>query len=150
MTQNTKLTNDEFIALRSVHRDPWAEGAGFQWKQQGKWLDVDDDGWARLVGTNEAYRWRGPLVNRGKVALALLVERGLVQEEVVRCCNGLCDHPGWRLWTLSPRGKGLMAVLGRCAARDKARLAELARAKAESFANAALSPLARLKKAILG
>ena len=150
MTQNAKLTNDEFIALRSVHRDPWAEGAGFQWKQQGKWLDVDDDGWARPVGTDEAYRWRGPLVKRGQAALALLLQRGLVQEETVRCCKGLCDHPGWRLWTLSPRGKGLIAVLSRRAARDKARLDALARAKAESLANAELSPLARLKKAILG
>lgn len=118
MAQNTKLTDDEFTALRSVARDPWASGAGFQWKHNGVWLEVEEDGWSRRVGSDEAYRWRGALIRRGQAARDLLLERGLVQVEDVRCCNGGCGHLAWELTTLTPRGKAMMDVLTARAARE--------------------------------
>lgn len=147
MPNKTRLSNDEFIALRSIHRDPWASGAGFQWKQNKVWLDVEDDGWARRVGTDDAYRWRGELVARGQAARESLLARGLAQEEEVRCCNGGCGNPGWMLTTLTPSGKALMAVLSRQAARDVSNREEAAAARLEA---AAPSLMASLKKAVFG
>jgi hypothetical protein len=120
MAQKTRLTDDEFKALRSVARDPWASGAGFQWKHNGVWLEVEEDGWSRRAGTDEAYRWRGALVQRGLAARDLLLDKGLVQEEEVPCCKGQCGHVAWVLTTLTPRGVALMAVLSREAAQVRA------------------------------
>lgn len=147
MPNRTRLSNDEFIALRSIHRDPWASGAGFQWKQRKVWLDVDEDGWTRRVGTNGAYRWRSDLATRGQTARELLLARGLAQEEEVRCCNGACGKPGWVLTTLTPNGKSLMAVLGRHAARD---VTDREDAAAARRAAAKPSPIASLKNFLFG
>lgn len=147
MPNKTRLSNDEFIALRSIHRDPWASGAGFQWKQNKVWLDVEDDGWARRVGTDGAYRWRGELVARGHVARESLLVRGLVQEEKVRCCNGACGKPGWTLTTLSRSGKVLMVVLGRQEARDISNREEAAAAR---LVASKPSLMTSLKKAVFG
>jgi hypothetical protein len=111
MLKNTRLSDDEFRALRSIARDPWASGAGFQWKHNRRWLDVADDGWSRRVGSEGAYSCRPRLVERGQAARNLLLARGLVKEEEVHCCNGGCGRTAWMLTTLTERGQALVFAL---------------------------------------
>lgn len=110
MQNATKLTNDEFLALRSIHRDPWCSRLGVLWKAHGVWLEVGEDGWARRAGSEDAYRWRGELIERAHAALDLLLQRGLVQEELVPCCpDPTCHRSDYLLWTLTKRGEGLIS-----------------------------------------
>ncbi len=103
MTNSTRrrLTTTEFMALRSIAREPWSEARGaIQWKFHRQWVHLHRDD-----------RWRyGSLIARAWDAAENLEKMGLVVRVAVRrCCNDpKCQEPKHDEIRLSESGELLL------------------------------------------
>jgi hypothetical protein len=124
MTSTFRLTNDCFIALRSLQLEDYILGADILWKHNRKWVRISADGWATSRDDGSC-RYPGVEVfDRAEKAIHQLAVLGLACEQVIRCCPGQACHLNDRLaWRLTAEGE-----------RFADRLREAARKKAQAIA----------------
>lgn len=112
-----RLTNDEFIALRSLSRDPWIghQGFHFTWKHRRRWWRIND-GMAVNHDTDKV-DWLAHLPHlevQAKAAFEKLEAMGLAQITEQLCCPGTeCHRNDRSLYTLTDAGWRLLTVLDR-------------------------------------
>ena len=98
------LSNDQFMALRSMCRSAWVDrgqrGMSFEWKHNGRWWKVDSLGRAWRLA--DAFAVGGVDICRREFADDIewkaisaareLARRGLAKSVFRRCCPGLDCH----------------------------------------------------------
>lgn len=114
MNKHPRLNNDDFIALRSVCREPWISARGFDgtilWKFNGKWFRVDQAEVAMSLVDDYAWSYKGSVWARAYCALDRIEAYGLVESNIVRCCPDTDCHLNDRLtWNITERGRALLA-----------------------------------------
>lgn len=102
-----RLSNDEFIALRSLHKGAWVmhHGFFFHWKHNRRWWYVNgSSGYAtRYIDCGPAElpkietRFLHQAASKARLAHESLRERGLARTTVDRCCPGTDCHRNDRL-----------------------------------------------------
>lgn len=106
-----RLTNDQFMALRSIAREPWdLQWRRIQWKFNGKWFHLDSKGWrSALDAAYPAHCGYGQMRDRAWDAAWGLEALGLVEISTIRCCPGTSCHLNDRnLFQPSERGAELL------------------------------------------
>ena len=112
--QQPRLNTNQFMALRSIAREPWDVQSGrIQWRFNGKWFHLLRRDGARepleSVDGVGRYGGYGRIIEAAWDAAWELQGFGLVEVFTVRCCPGRAchanDRPGY---TLTPRGAALL------------------------------------------
>lgn len=115
--RTNRLTNTQFMALRSIAREPWTHKQdncrfSFQWKINKKWYclyDWKDDFLYAADGSgvrfySGAKRWS----MEAWEALESLIEIGLVEDCRTACPNSVEDIDDWHEYRLSDRGRDFL------------------------------------------
>ncbi|WP_149543103.1 hypothetical protein [Serratia marcescens] len=110
----TRLNNDQFMALRSIAREPWDIQQGrIQWHFSGKWFHLfrqygirasleSVDGIGGCCGFESVYE-------QALDAARILEGRGLVEVFTLRCCpNTPCHRNDRYEFRLTARGEKLL------------------------------------------
>ena len=109
-SKQSRLTTTQFLALRSIGREPWDHASGrYQWKYHGEWFYIDALQGLRtdLLGTWSMFA-HGNHIEKAMQAAADLIEAGLA--EVV---DLPAAHPPYRVsrvTMLTARGRSLLAM----------------------------------------
>jgi hypothetical protein len=113
----TRLSTDQFLALRSIAKEAWDMREGrIQWRFNGKWFYVHKDGLrtdlsaANGKGGNYGY---DAIYARAWNAAFELEMLELVETSIVRCCPGTSCHANdRRQFRLTERGTALLQKAG--------------------------------------
>lgn len=109
-----RLNTNQFLALRSIAREPWDMQWGrIQWRFNGKWLHLfRRDGVRAPLGSVDGIGGHcgyDDIINRAWDAASELEWYGLVEVFTVRCCPGTSCHANDRHeYRLTPRGTALL------------------------------------------
>jgi hypothetical protein len=104
------LTNDEFIALRALGREPWRVGTSLWWRHYGTWCRLSPDG--RMDGENgRVWHGRQELSDRAQEAVFELAGKGLVVETIDSTCCPNPQCPRNVILQLTERGRRLLAAV---------------------------------------
>lgn len=112
--QRTGLTTAQFLALRSIAREPWNRHDGrLQWRFNGRWARLFEREGVRAplesadgTGGHGGY---GPVIEKALEAAYELQALGLVELATLRCCPGTSCHRNDRdEFRLTQRGQALL------------------------------------------
>jgi len=109
-SKQSRLTTAQFLALRSIGREPWDHASGrYQWKYHREWFYIDALQELRtdLLGTWSMFAHSGH-ITKAMQAAADLIDAGLA--EVADLPAAHPPHRARRVTRLTARGHSLLAM----------------------------------------
>src|SRR6185503_19242744 len=92
MNTQRRQSNDEFIALRALGREPWQLGTAIWWRHYGTWCRLYPDGHMRAVD-GRSWSGRDDLLERAECSAYSLKVQGLAELLNRQCCpNPECER----------------------------------------------------------
>ena len=123
-TSRNRLNTDQFLALRSIAKNPWQWNVGrseavIQWKFHKRWYYIFSRDHNVLIPMDGETTWGNgcyhqhngwdDIFEKSYKARDELIERGLVQDKFIRCCPGTSCHNNDRhIYRLTERGLALI------------------------------------------